>query len=106
MLRTSENRHTAEENNANEYRAGEINADYTSKPQPLCFAFIDPLPKDIGGNIGDVAIWYREQMAMLDKAGDPDYKSISSSKDAKSEFYMDKISDEAGEVLASSGAER
>jgi len=61
MLGTSEYKHTAKE-----YRTDGAEADYTSRSQPLCFTFIDPLPSDIGENIGDVAKWYREQVAIID----------------------------------------
>ncbi len=97
MLEASEYKHTARE-----YRTNREEAGYISKSQPLCFAFIDPLPKDIGDNPGDIAEWYREQVAMFDKVGAVTYKPENFARDASRELYADGIIEEADKVLASS----
>ncbi len=97
MLGTSEYKHTAKE-----YRTDGVEAGYAGRSRPLCFAFIDPLPKDMGDNIGDVAGWYREQVAMLDKPGEAAYRPVSFAKDVNREFHADEIINEADAALASS----
>ncbi len=98
MHGTLDQRHTERNYNANEAKA-----DYTNISQPLCFAFIDPLPKNIGDSVDDAADWYREQVAKYDRAGEAAYEQGSSTKDSKREYYSDVMASNIDGALASCG---
>ncbi len=82
---------------ASEHRTNQLTAEDTNRSQPLCFVFIDPMPKDMG----DVAEWYRTQVTMLDEGYKTANKPGSLAKTIMHEFSADEPSDSIGEIQAS-----
>lgn len=68
-----------------------------NKQQALCFALIDPLPKDMT----HVAEWYMTQVKTLDNIEESLRMPESSADGATYEMHTDEQYDDLGEIQAS-----